>query len=407
MIHNLFKPTDFLTAQVQLPPLGSLPSTSRKREVAFLTGASGFIGGYLLIELLRKEAFQTYYCLVRGETDAAALWKLEQNLCQKGLDLQDFADRIVCVRGDLAEPKMGLSPKQYHRLTEEVDHVYHFAGSMNWVSLFNAETEQNIEALRRVIRFASSQVTKTLHYASSMGTWSLLEADASPILETALHNQPELLPGGYCQLKWINEKICHLAQAAGVPVKIYRIGDVKGHSVTGHSDLKNFGNLLMCYLLQHGILPDCEVQFNFQPVEYVAQAIVHISLQKDQESGSTFQFSNPELISMSDLVASAKALGVPAQLVSLAEWKEALQKRTPLSRLLAPVFKPFQPGEGAETTSFFEIGAALYHREHDTTHTQEALKGSGITCPNMLSGGVLSRYLQFLAVRFNPLERVS
>ena len=64
----------------------------------FVTGATGFIGRFLMCELLKREG--TIYCLMR----ASSLDKLDELKARLGAD----DDRIVAVIGDLSKDRLGL-----------------------------------------------------------------------------------------------------------------------------------------------------------------------------------------------------------------------------------------------------------------------------------------------------------
>lgn len=402
MRHLLFKSREFLESHVHLPTLPDLAPVTTAREAALITGATGFIGGYLLIELLRRNAFEKYYCLVRGATAEIRLRKLKHSLANKGLSYSEVCHRLVIVPGDISRPRLGLAEQDYRALAASVDHVFHFAGTMNWVAGFGAETVLNIAALRDVICFAAAKKTKYVHYASSMGAWSLLAHRTARISEAVLHDRPDLLPGGYCQLKWINEKICHLGQAAGIPICIYRIGDVKGHSETGHSDPRNFGNLLLLQMMLTGTVPDCDTQFNFLPVDYLAQAIACIATNAPYHRGRTFQFSNSEMLTMDMLVDVMTVAGFALHRQSPADWYAALSGKRPLGKALRPVFRSFVPETGQAPVSFFEIGSELYRRKHDCRNTEWAVASEGLCCPAMVGDGTLLRYVAALTGRLSP-----
>ncbi len=249
MRHILFSSNDLLLSHTHLPKLGSaLPQNAIGKDCALITGATGFIGGFLLKELLINQSFDRVYCVVRAENQTTAFERVKSNLLEKGTP-EDLIDKskIIAICGDILESNFGLDTTTFEQLCAEVDHVFHFAATMNWVTPFNQNTIANIEALKTSIAFCCNKRLKKLHYASSMGLWTLLNHKEDSILETHIHDQANELPGGYFQSKWVSEKILKKASDMGLPVNIYRIGDVKGNSTDGLGDPNNFGNLVMQY----------------------------------------------------------------------------------------------------------------------------------------------------------------
>ena len=98
----------------------------------FLTGATGFLGAYLLDELLHQTE-ATVYCLVRASDADTAKQRLVGHLQAYDLWHQALASRIRPVVGDLTQPYLGLSAEQFLHLATQVDVIYHSAGWINTV----------------------------------------------------------------------------------------------------------------------------------------------------------------------------------------------------------------------------------------------------------------------------------
>src|SRR5207248_143268 len=103
-------------------PAPGTPASAPER--IFLTGASGFLGAYLLHDLLEATP-ASVSCLVRAPNAAAGRRRIEDNLAAYGLWDANFAARLEPVPGDLARPRFGLDEEQFGRLAESVDAVYH------------------------------------------------------------------------------------------------------------------------------------------------------------------------------------------------------------------------------------------------------------------------------------------
>ena len=73
-----------------------------------LTGATGFLGAFLLHELL-VTTDSTVHCLVRARDTEDGSRRVLENLRSYGLDTGSSAGRLVIICGDLAKPRLGLT----------------------------------------------------------------------------------------------------------------------------------------------------------------------------------------------------------------------------------------------------------------------------------------------------------
>jgi fatty acid CoA ligase FadD9 len=115
-------------------PASELPA---KAEVALLTGANGFLGRFLVLDLLERLAgARKVYAIVRAPTDDAALHRLADSFrtdpaLEKRLEELSNGGHLVALAGDLMKPRLGLADDVYARLTGEVDLVVHNGALVN------------------------------------------------------------------------------------------------------------------------------------------------------------------------------------------------------------------------------------------------------------------------------------
>jgi thioester reductase-like protein len=99
----------------------------------FLTGATGYLGGYLVAGLCRRYREQLSL-LVRAKSEQEAQERLWQSL-QLHFEFPEFQDylndRVRIFRGDLTDERFGLSDDEYHALVDSTDSVLHCAASLN------------------------------------------------------------------------------------------------------------------------------------------------------------------------------------------------------------------------------------------------------------------------------------
>jgi L-aminoadipate-semialdehyde dehydrogenase len=93
----------------------------------FLTGATGFLGSFILRSLLSSEKVKKVICIVRSSTDAKAAERLTQSASDRGVweDSWVRGTRLEVLRGDLDKEAFGLAPHVWDRITREADVVLH------------------------------------------------------------------------------------------------------------------------------------------------------------------------------------------------------------------------------------------------------------------------------------------
>jgi thioester reductase-like protein len=98
----------------------------------FMTGASGYLGSYVVEKLLREHK-ETMAVLIRGKDEKEALEKLWESL-QLHMDEKTFLSylpRIQIFRGDLTEKQFGLSNSDWDKIIGQTNSIIHCAASLN------------------------------------------------------------------------------------------------------------------------------------------------------------------------------------------------------------------------------------------------------------------------------------
>lgn len=118
---------------VLLPKLresySALPATfSSQLLTVFLTGATGFLGAFILRDLLQRESrVAKVICHVRADTPEKGLERLKEGAIDRGVwdDNWLSASRLEVVVGDLAKEKFGLDTATWSKLANETDVIVH------------------------------------------------------------------------------------------------------------------------------------------------------------------------------------------------------------------------------------------------------------------------------------------
>ena len=113
-----------------------MPRADGTFKHVLLTGATGFLGPFLLRSLLDQTS-AVYTVLVRAADPAAARERLKTDLEAAGLyDLRTaeaFDARVHAICGDLASPRLGLSDRVWLQLAETIDTIVHNGAWVDYV----------------------------------------------------------------------------------------------------------------------------------------------------------------------------------------------------------------------------------------------------------------------------------
>ena len=316
-----------LRADVVLDPAIAAGTTPHADYVnprhVLLTGATGFVGAFLLRDLLRQTQ-ATVHCLVRARDAQAGLARLQANLDQYGLWDAAFVERIAAVTGHLDQPRLGLDDRTYSRLTDQIDAVYHNGALVNFIYSYAQHKPANVNSTAEILRLAATTRIKAVHFVSTLSVFHAGQhAPAVTFAEDTDLDQIGVPFGGYAQSKWVGEKLVELAHARGLPVAIYRPGLVSGDSRTGAWNTADMMSTMAQACLAIGAVPDLNVQVDLVPVDYVSSAIVRLSLQ-ESAPGGRFNLANPAPLPYAALLAWAQSQGLPLRAVPFAEWRQML-----------------------------------------------------------------------------------
>ncbi|BAU16060.1 amino acid adenylation domain protein (plasmid) [Leptolyngbya sp. NIES-3755] len=364
-------------------------------DAILLTGATGFLGAFLLHQLLQQSS-ATIYCLVRASTIEQAGERLQQNLAAYSLWNQNFAHRILPVLGDLAQPKLGLSSDQFQALADRIDVIYHNGALVNFVYSYSTLKAANVLGTQEVLRLAAMVRTKPVHFISTFSVFS--NVDRLERIEVKEEDTPEAcenLQSGYAQSKWVAERLAAIANSRGIPVCIYRLGRITGDSQTGICNTDDFMSRMIKGCIQIGYIPepDSDTLVDMTPVDYASQAIVHLS-QRQQLLGQVFHIVNPDPIRIQRLLNwLIGSSGYLLKAVSYEQWRGELIKVTKSAQdnALYPLLPRFLLNSTEESKdSLLELSESKF----DCRNTLKGLQGTNISCPQV-SDTLLKTYFQY------------
>ncbi|MEV6521863.1 amino acid adenylation domain-containing protein [Longispora sp. NPDC051575] len=301
-----------------------LPVATTHRRV-LLTGATGFLGAFLLRELLDRTDADVY-CLVRAPDEPTGHRRLRTALTGYGLWDDALGHRIVAVPGDLERPLLGLAPAAFAALADRLDAVFHNGARVNHLDGYARLRAANVDGTRAVLRFATTGRTKPVHLVSSVSVAVALGENPEVVDEDRRIPADRVVPSGYVATKWVAEELVRAAGERGLPVTVYRPGRVSGHSRTGAAGTDDaFWNYVRAMTRLGAVTADdgaMDVTVDLVPVDHVAAGIVALAARP--ATGRTYHLVGEEPVSVGAVVAGLRGHGYPLEVVSAKEWDRRL-----------------------------------------------------------------------------------
>ncbi|WP_121968876.1 amino acid adenylation domain-containing protein [Leptolyngbya sp. BC1307] len=395
--------TDLKTQAIPAPPQvlihqrGIAPLATP--NAIFLTGATGFLGAFLLYELLQQTQADIY-CLIRCDNRSEGLTRLRATFAKYSLSATALDRRLVLVPGYLDKPRFGLSPVQFARLADKIDTIYHVGAMVNFVKPYSALAATNVQGTYEILRLASQGRLKPVNYISTVGVFGATAYFTG--LQTVYENDNVDLSrdflcwdDGYAQTKWAAEKLILAARAQGIPVTIFRPGFIMGHSHTGATNTQDFLSRAVMGCIQIGSYPDlANFKNQIVTVDYASRAIVYLS-QQSACLGQTFHltpWSAAHDPAWNDLFQWITDYGYSLIKRSYADWKDELihQSKASQSNFLYPLLPFLSEKIYRQELTILE----LYENTSDFNcqNAINGLRGSRIDCP-VIDADLIYTYL--------------
>ncbi|MEU3568925.1 thioester reductase domain-containing protein, partial [Kitasatospora sp. NPDC036755] len=372
-----------ITLDESIRPAGEVSRVAVDPREILLTGATGFLGAFLLRDLLRTTTARVH-CLVRGTDRADAERRLHENLAWYELGEEVDRGRLTVHVGDLTLPRLGLTEEDFDDLARRVDVVYHAGATVSWLRPYAELRPANVDGTREVLRLAARHRTVPVHQVSTSGVFPAPRGEALPVEVDAPTGPGEELWNGYLQSKWVAEQVIGIARGRGLPVSLYRVDVVCGDQRAGACQTRDFVWLSLKGVLQAGAVPDrLAGSFHMVPVDYVSGAITALAADP-QASGGTFHLFNEQTQPFADFVDHLRGRGYRLPEVGWEDWRARVRadRHNALTPLL-DAFEALMAGDGRAT-----------YPPLDVTRTERALEGTGIACP-AIDRELFGRYVDF------------
>ncbi|BBY00512.1 non-ribosomal peptide synthetase [Mycobacterium seoulense] len=363
----------------------SLPGPSSEVRTVLLTGATGFLGRYLVLQWLEQLELVEgkLICLVRAGSDEEARQRLEKTFDSGDPKLLRYfqelaADHLEVVAGDKGAANLGLDEQTWQRLADTVDLIVDSAALVNGVLPYSELFGPNVAGTAELIRVALTTKLKPYAYVSTSDVGRQIDPavfteDADIRVISPIRKIDGSYANGYGNSKWAGEVLLREAHdLCGLPVSVFRSDMILSDtSYAGQFNLSDMFTRMVLSLVATGVAPrsfyqlDAEgnrqrAHFDALPVEFVAEAITTLGTQV-VEGFETYHVMNPhdDGIGIDEYVDWLIEAGYPIERVddfgewlqrfeaALRELPEHQRKHSVLQMLQVPGYNQLQAPEPA------------------------------------------------------------
>ncbi|MEU5482521.1 thioester reductase domain-containing protein [Streptomyces mirabilis] len=243
-----------------------------------LTGATGFLGSHMLLDLLRHSDAHVY-CLVRAADEEAALGRLGEALKRYELPWSsEVRRRVTVLPGDIRRPHLGLSDELWTTLTHELDSVVGVAAAVDFLRGYQSLRQSNVVGSLTLAELAATGRPKPLHHISSIAVFNEVGITAMGEDDPLAH--VDRLVAGYDQTKWAAEVALRRARDHGLIVTALRPGGIGGHTRTGAYNPQDLSSGLLSAFGRFRTVPAFS-HLNAAPVDWVSRVAVGVVCEPD------------------------------------------------------------------------------------------------------------------------------
>jgi thioester reductase-like protein len=344
-------PTNLLARIRALAPAPT-GDAATKQDV-LLTGATGFLGVFLLHDLLGRPDVATVHCVVRGSATQSPAQRLKARCERAGVPLS-AADcrRVVCHDGDVSRPQLGLSDACYRAVVTDATQlgtVVHNAAVVHWTRPFAEMAAANVDAALYALEAAVNSpttVARRLVFVSTISTAPTMAdyaPNAAPVPARLRPLSPATVPYprfGYATTKFAAEALLLSAietnpTALAGRVSVLRPGFISSLSTPPHSaNTDDYIARVVSACVSARCCPDWDdtTAADLVPVDAVAKAIIDASYLRATPA-NVANIVPPSPLPWRRVFEALRAAGFELPVRPYADWRAAIAAQGPANAL--------------------------------------------------------------------------
>ncbi|WP_371478851.1 thioester reductase domain-containing protein [Kitasatospora sp. NBC_00315] len=309
-------------ARTDLLPWCGDPEPVAPRRL-LLTGTTGFLGGHMLLDLLRHSDAHVV-CLVRGDTVQDAERRLAESLASFSLPWSaEIRRRVTVLPGDLRQPRLGLTDEQWDLLTDEIDSVVSVGAAVDFLRGYPSLRRTNVLGVLSLAELAMTGRPKPLHHISSIAVFNEIGIASMGEDDPVAHL--DRLAAGYDKTKWVAEAALRRARDRGLKVTLLRPGGIVGHTRTGAYNPHDINTGLFSAISRYRVAPRINYA-NSAPVDWVSRVATAVICEPSGWGQNYHLTGRPD--TLTEMVRDQELGGLNVQVMAWDVWLEDFLARS-------------------------------------------------------------------------------
>lgn len=265
-----------------------------EQDTVLITGSTGFIGSYLLKQLLRENKDIIVFSKTKGSANAYERTLSSLAFWDKDIH-EHMPSNLHVIEADIEQELFGLTLRDYNSLKKKITRIYHAAACTEYHADKSKLQNINVEGSRRIFELGKdcSSLDKVVYISTAY-----IAGDYAGIFSEKNLDIGQGFKTNYEKSKFDAEMVAREFQSKGVWVDIHRPCAVVGEFETGKipSFSQTFFQLL--HILSLGLFdlfPIGKGIFNLVPVDELIRSILLLSDGNTEKNITFHNFSNERL----------------------------------------------------------------------------------------------------------------
>lgn len=244
-----------------------------------LTGATGFLGIHILLELMKQDDIKKIYCLVRSKGNISSQERLLNKLkFYSNISEEQINDKIIIIDGDITKQQFGLKEAEYKKLKNNITTVINSAANVKHYGKQQKFYETNVLSVKNILDFCEDKISLAHISTLSIAGFKNEKSENKIFDEDTMYIGQDLNDNQYLISKYEAEKEI---LESNTNSKIFRLGNIMPRASDGifqeNYSQNAFINAIRL-VLKLGIISKRYLNFKveFSPVDECAESICRL-----------------------------------------------------------------------------------------------------------------------------------